>query len=664
MVTDTSTTRSGSPSTAGPPKRYLTGVQGLRTIAALLVAIYHIWFGRVSGGVDVFFVVAGYFATLSLLKLATIDSSRRASFIGRYHLRTARRVIPSAAVVIFATVVAGRFWIPPALWDTTITHGVASIIFGENWQLIRSATDYLQQGAMASPFQQFWALSLQVQFYVIFPLLVASAVAVAVRVGREPRKIVAVMASVIFLASFAYSVYLTAVDQPVAYFSTLTRLWEFMAGVLAAILLTRELRNKTIAAALGWLGLIVLLSLGAIFDLSTMFPGAIALVPAGAAILIIVSAWNSREPRILRARPVLWFAESSFAFYLWHWPLLIFYRLQFGDDMHFFAGLAILVVSAVLAVATTKLVEVPVRSSAFLRRSATATVIACLLLMVPAASAVWLWNRTAAEAYSAAASDVAAHVAGEPITAAPVPAPIYARDDNVDAYSDGCHQTIRSAELTVCESGVVEGSRTIVLVGGSHSLQWLDAVRSVAEETDARVVSMTKSGCVFGEVDAFDDVSFHPSCAEWSTAALESIIADRPSLVVTIGSRSIDGREQIPDAYRLYFDELADAGIPVLALRDNPWFPNDVPVCLDVFGESGCSIDRDAVYRELAALDVPVEPGFTFLDTADDYCDDRTCRVVQDDVLMYRDSNHLTRTWTLTHGDHVTSALREKLLGG
>ncbi|WP_243075666.1 acyltransferase family protein [Microbacterium sp. SS28] len=660
--TDTATVRAAAPAT-GTTRRYLTGVQGLRTIAALLVAVYHIWFGRVSGGVDVFFVVAGYFATLSLLKLATMDSRERAASIGGYYLRTARRVFPSAAVVILFTVVAARFWMPPALWETNITHGVASIIFAENWQLIRSATDYLQQGAMASPFQQFWALSLQVQFYAVFPLLVALAVAVAVRLGRDPRKIVLVMAGVIFAASFAYSVYLTAIDQPVAYFSTFTRLWEFMAGVVTAILLTREMRNKTVAAILGWVGLIVLLSLGALFDLSTLFPGAVALIPVSAAILIIVSAWNAREPGILRARPVLWFAESSFAFYLWHWPLLIFYRLNFGEEMPFFAGLAILVVSAVLAVATTKLVEVPIRNSPLLRRSAIATIVTCVLVMVPAAGAIWLWNKGADSAYSEAQKDVEAHLAGRPIASAPVPAPIYARDDNVDSYTNGCHQSIRDAELIACESGVEDGSRTIVLVGGSHSLQWLEAVRSTAEETDARVIAMTKSGCVFGDINAFGADSFHPSCAVWSEAALQKILADPPTVVVTIGSRSIDGVEEVPEGYRIYFDALAEAGIPVLALRDNPWFPNDVPVCLDVFGEAGCSIDRDAVYGDLSDLAIPVAAGFTFLDTADDYCDESTCGVVQDDVLMYRDSNHLTKTWTLTNGDHVASALRQKVLG-
>lgn len=662
MVPDTTTERDLTATTA-PAKRYLTGVQGLRTIAALLVAVYHVWFGRVSGGVDVFFVVAGYFATLSLLKLATMDSRRRASFIGGYYLRTARRVVPSAAVVIFFTAVAAMFWMPAALWDTNVTHGVASIIFGENWQLIRSATDYLQQGAMASPFQQFWALSLQVQFYVLFPLVVSLAVAVAVRLRRDPRIAVLLAAGVIFVASFAYSVYLTAIDQPVAYFSTLTRLWEFMAGVMTAILLTRELRNKVLAAVIGWLGLIALLGLGAILDLSTLFPGAIALVPVAAAISIIVSAWNSHEPSILRARPVLWFAESSFAFYLWHWPLLIFYRLQFGDEMPLFAGLGILVFAAVLAVVTTKLVEIPLRNSPRLRSSAIATIIALVLTMVPAASAIWVWNRAADDAYSLAASDVLARLAGQQTMAAPIPAPIYARDDNVDAYSDGCHQTIRSPELISCESGVTDGSRTIVLVGGSHSLQWLDVVRGVAEETGARVVSMTKSGCVFGAVDAFADESFHPSCAVWSAEALRSILDHPPSVVVTIGSRSINGHEEIPDGYRVYFHELAKAGIPVLALRDNPWFPNDAPVCVDVFGESDCSIDRDAVYGDLSALDVPVVPGFTFLDTADDYCDGQTCGVTQGDILMYRDSNHLTRTWTLLYGDHVASALRLKLSG-
>lgn len=151
---------------------YLRGVQGLRTIAALLVAIYHIWFGRVSGAVDVFFVVAGYFAAKSLMKMRDDRTVRqRLRRIGAYLLRTLRRLIPLTVVVIGATVVGAYLWMPRSNWGFDIDHGLASLLFYENWHLIAANADYLQQDASTSAFQQFWALSLQGQFYLIVPLI-------------------------------------------------------------------------------------------------------------------------------------------------------------------------------------------------------------------------------------------------------------------------------------------------------------------------------------------------------------------------------------------------------------------------------------------------------------------------------------------------------------
>ncbi|MBN9346890.1 MAG: acyltransferase, partial [Devosia sp.] len=150
-----------------PRQQYLMEVQGLRTVAALLVAIYHIWLHRVSGGVDVFFVVAAYFLVAGLLRREPVGPRA----ILEYYGSTARRVVPAAALVIVSTIGAAYFLMPDALWSAQIVHALASILFFENWWLARESTDYLQGGLATSPFQQMWALSLQMQVYLVFPLL-------------------------------------------------------------------------------------------------------------------------------------------------------------------------------------------------------------------------------------------------------------------------------------------------------------------------------------------------------------------------------------------------------------------------------------------------------------------------------------------------------------
>ena len=318
---------------ASRPRRYLFGVQGLRTVVALLVAVYHIWFGRVSGGVDIFFVVAGFFATGSLVRLFSSQTSIRGGLraYGNYLLRTAKRVVPSALVVIVATVVGSLLWLPKAYWRDTIGHAWASLGFWENWHLIASSADYLQQDQDASPFQQFWALAVNVQFYVLFASFVLLLLVLVHRfkgvgsgTGTGMRRALLVGASAVFLASLVFSVVYTASDQAAAYFNTFTRLWEFVAGALAALLLKTPVKHARVARVFGWLGLVALLSFGALFDLSRLLPGALSLVPVFAAIGLIWSSMARVEPQILVLRPVLWVADSSFAFYLWHWPLLVF----------------------------------------------------------------------------------------------------------------------------------------------------------------------------------------------------------------------------------------------------------------------------------------------------------------------------------------------------
>lgn len=127
------------------------------------------------------------------------------------------------------------FLMPDALWSAQIIHAVASILFVENWWLAREATDYLQQGLTTSPFQQMWALSLQMQVYLVFPIVYLLASGVARLFRRGPHVAATLLFGAVFLLSLLFSVGFTSRDQAAAYFVTPTRLWEFAAGALLAL---------------------------------------------------------------------------------------------------------------------------------------------------------------------------------------------------------------------------------------------------------------------------------------------------------------------------------------------------------------------------------------------------------------------------------------------
>ena len=627
-----------------------------------MVAVYHIWFHRVSGGVDVFFVVAGYFAAGSLLKATSLPTAtERLAAVGQYLLRTARRVIPSAVVVIVGTVGAGLLFMPRSLWQTAIPHGWASLRFWENWYLIETGNDYLQQGIAASPFQQFWALSIQVQSYVVFPLLALVAAATARLLRRSKRRALFLVVASIFVVSLAYSAYMTSIDQPTAYFHLGTRLWEFAAGTILALVLRKPVGNAMVMRVVGWAGLAAIVSFAAFVDPSQLLPGFVALIPVSAGAAIIAAAKLGVEPGILKAKPMLWFADSSFAFYLWHWPILVFYRLQFQEEVSLTAGVSILALAAILAVATTTLVEKPLRESRRLRESASASIVACLLLLTPAAAALAVWNVSDQSQREEDWQAVESLLAGEPSPSNDfVPSTAIARQDSSTAYERRCQQWQKPSEVITCLWGNESSDKTIALVGASHSTQWIDQVADTADELGVKLVTMTKGACPFGDMIQAD-FTVDASCAPWSEAVLDRLLDEPPDLVITIVTRAVAGIEQVPAWKTSYLEQLSAAGISVLGIRDNPRFGFDVPSCIETKGVDACAVQRSTVLAPIDELNIPELPHFTFLDTADDFCTVDICPAVRDGVLVSRDGSHLTRTWTMVNGGSIREAITTAL---
>lgn len=215
---------------------YRPEIEGVRAVAAILVATFHIWLGRVSGGVDVFFVLSGFLITTALLtQIDRHGALQMAEFWGRL----INRLLPAAYLVLCVVIVASVFLLPESRWLNTIRGVAASSLYVENWILASDAVDYLRRHAAVSPVQHYWALATQGQFYLAWPVLFASLAFVARRMKVDFRGLAAAALLLLFAISLAYSVWLTQHNQPVAYFSTFTRIWEFTIGGLLAIVIAR-----------------------------------------------------------------------------------------------------------------------------------------------------------------------------------------------------------------------------------------------------------------------------------------------------------------------------------------------------------------------------------------------------------------------------------------
>jgi peptidoglycan/LPS O-acetylase OafA/YrhL len=637
-------------------------IQGVRALGALLVAVFHIWFGRVSGGVDVFFIVSGYLILGSLLRQA--DKTGRIDLIG-FAYRLSKRLLPAALFVILAVLLASWLWLPETRWDSVIKEAVASTLYLENWKLIRQSVDYLARDQLPSPYQHYWAISIQGQFYVVFGVGLALYLSIARKLtGRIFNPLLLICA--IFAGSLAYSIWLTIVDQPTAYFSTFTRLWEFALGGMLAAILPKLTLTLGMRIALGWIGFIAILSCGAVLQVATLFPGYAALWPTlGACCVIAAGRTGSKvgADAILASRPLAYIGDISYSLYLWHWPVLIFYRAIFNEvEAGLTAGLAILAVSFVLSALTQRFIEQPFinldRATAnpwpWLAQAATAGIMTLL-----AAGGWYLYLDKVKQEETAAPLDLAVYPGAlafgqtAPVTAAAIrPGPLWVRDDKPVAYDDGCHQSLESSTLRTCVYGDKDAPVSIAIVGGSHSLMWLPAFQEIAARRAVKIVTMTKSSCLFSSAYVGGIVAFKEQCAKWNTQALAKLLELRPTAVFTIATRGSGAEETIPDAYVEPWRALAAAGIPVIAIRDTPWMMFDVAECVAVAGPdaAACARPRKSMLADRdpleAAKDLP--PNVRYIDLNRYFCDEERCPPVAGNVLIYSDLNHITATYART----------------
>ncbi|RRR97673.1 acyltransferase family protein [Glycomyces terrestris] len=677
------TTTARAPVRAAAPARPDAGfrpeVEGLRAVAVLLVAVYHIWFNRVSGGVDVFLFLTGFFITASLTRSVERTGGVRAT---HFLPRLARRLVPTAAVVMAGTLAAAYLWLPRSRWPAVFDETAASLLYYENWALAAKAVDYLARDGAPSPLQHFWSLSIQGQFYLAWLVLVAVAALLARTRGVRLREAVFLLCAMVFAVSLTYSVVTTDTRQAWAYFDTGARLWELAFGGMFALALPYLRLPVGLRVPLGWFGLAALLSCGALLEVSTLFPGAIALWPVGAAACVILAGTTGlpyAADRLLTWKPVVRLGAWSYALYLWHWPILVVYLHRTGRETATLAGgAAVLGAALVLAAVTTWAVEGGV--SAFAKRrpgrrwslAAAAAFAVPLLAVTLAAQHVYLQrNANAGAALAELAADretyPGAAVLSDPALAASLEeAPFIPPLDNVQdmpvIYADGCDAGLAGSEATPCAYGDPGAEHTIALVGGSRIAHWFPAFHEAALESGWQVVSITKSGCQFStEAPRNDDAEEAASCVEWNEQVLGVLVELRPDLVVTLSTRAFEGGDGTYPGFADRWRTLDEWGVEVLALRDLPRLAEPLPECLEQRTVEECATpvsltrapeDPTGEYADLPA-------NVTFGDLVDYVCPEGTCPAVIGNVLTFRDHSHLTATYSATLAPYVGDLVRE-----
>lgn len=266
--------------TGGTMKRAFSyEIHGVRGLALTMVVAFHLFGqGRVSGGVDVFLVISAYLMTSSLIRSVR---AHRLSLVYRYG-RTLSRLLPAALTTIVATMLVGLWALPRSRWLGLFAEGQAAALFQENVYLATVGLSYEAAGDGASPFQHFWSLSMQGQFLLLWPLL-ALVLMLLLKKLRPDRQlgVFALLTVAVTVWSFTKAMEMVAIDQPVAYYSLASRMWEFGLGALAAFEAGFAARLPKIGGAAGWMGVALIASSGFVVDGASTFPGPWALWPVG-----------------------------------------------------------------------------------------------------------------------------------------------------------------------------------------------------------------------------------------------------------------------------------------------------------------------------------------------------------------------------------------------
>ncbi|GAB3174582.1 acyltransferase family protein [Myceligenerans halotolerans] len=654
-------------------------IQALRAFAVMAVVLFHLWPIHMPGGyigVDAFFAISGFLITAHLLRetdrTGTVD-------LPKFWARRVRRLLPASLLVIIVSAVGVLLLLPRGAWQTFLSDSVAATFYFLNWSLAAQAVDYLAAENAASPVQHYWSLSVEEQFYLVWPLLIVASLWFARRTGRTGRASIFLVLALVTAASLAYGIVLTSLDPASAYFVTPTRAWQFGAGALLAFIPVTLARHRPLSAATAWAGIAMLVVSAFAYGATTPFPGVAALLPI-AGVLLVVLAGESEHPlaptRFYELRPVQWLGDYSYSIYLWHWPPIVILPYVVGT-LSWPHKILILAGTLFLAWLTKKYVEDPFRASSYLRARKPRVTFAALAGATAVAVAAPGIGLSSLAAQERADEQVVAQAINDPCFGAAaiqdngilctpdidkvVPEPEVAPDDLPPVYGDRCRVQPEAEGVKECTLGDDDGAVRLALVGDSHVAQWATPLDAIGKERGWDITLYFKGACPFSTaVAALEDTFDRATCITWNEEVLRRILESGYDGVITssragynfAGSDGDRDRGVAVGGYRQRWEQLTAAGLPVAVLVDTPVMPTAARECVTTPDESAdCGVSIDVAFEQPEYLTAAARDtsGVTLVNLTDRFCTDSFCPAVVGSVYVYRDSSsHVTDTFATT----------------
>jgi peptidoglycan/LPS O-acetylase OafA/YrhL len=683
-----------------PRAAHRRDIQGLRAIAVLMVVVFHARLPMPGGftGVDVFFVISGFVIT-GMLHREWLASGRIR--MRTFYLRRFMRLAPALGLVVGVVVVLSVVLQSPfGPQQTVATTGLGALIMSANLVIASAAGDYFAVTATQNPLLNTWSLSVEEQFYLVFPALLLVGWVAARRLRRvmaPPLLLIALVSALSFTVSLIWTsgnewgASLTSFfggPQVFAFYGPFSRVWEFGVGAILALLVAKGwCLGRSTGHLAGLAGGVLLLVSAFVITDAMPFPGTVALVPVtGTALLLIAGASRgSFVNRGLAIRPLVTVGDWSYSWYLWHWPLIVFVAVILPGEP------AALVIAALGSLVPSwlsyRFVEQPLRRFRPAGRIKTAFVVA-VISGVPIALCLGLlwgantgWGGRFALPTESTSSPTPAQIGdGQPGPAAfdPIEGDGAIEKDTTRGDLRAQHVAVKAdcvntdIDPTGCRFGPATSKGTVLVLGDSQAYAIADGVINAASALGYATVVSSRTGCPF--LGREPSGTHDDPCRPWQKSALAYALSSSPAAVV-IANRSAgyvhpewgwrtaatdEGgmASSVAQAAGLWEQgieavvaPLREAGIPVViiaAVPEMPEFTDQRSLFSQAFGSRPYEVPRKQSSQDRRpALDAEEavatrHPGTLIFDPIPVMCPTETCFSAVDGVLRYQDETHLT----------------------
>lgn len=661
---------------ASPAEGFRADINGLRGLAVLLVVAYHLQLRGAGGGfigVDVFFVVSGYLMTRILLRQESASAGGYLSFVAA----RARRIWPALAALVAALLVVGAATLPPFDLATLASQGLWALAFLSNHHFLQHS-GYADRSADDLWLLHTWSLSVEWQFYLLYPLLVFAVLRLARRSGRPAERLLAPTLLVLAAASFAWQIAQRGQPLESSFFLLACRAWELLAGgIVAASVRTQSGPADRLRRGASIAGVLVIAGAALGLALLRQRPvGADWLLLAPVLGTAMVLAAGDVSNPLLGSRGLQALGRWSYSIYLWHWPLWVGWRLVLGPQDSRLIGASIVAVLAVLLGALSyRWVEQPAlrwtRAGGQPPRHAFAACVAAMGLVALGAG-----TTVAADGWQARGRHVGIDYASYEASILPL------------LFPDGRCNNFRKPVEAMVPCPIERGSnRRVLVIGDSHAEHlWPWFVRHSEASVDFFGASECPPVPHFERLQPGYDCRRYAAQA-WARARAPAydtvIVSARWATVALAGPpychRQPDGRcekvaaatkpAMVAEELRRAIDATLAAGKTVVFLDSAPEASVRVAKRLARerfwYAQPRLHIDRAALHEATAWLDpllheLSARPRFRRVSLRDRLCDARRCRVY-DDTLgrpIYTDESHFDPVWIAENAGFLTAFTR------